>query len=90
MVVGQTAMVMARSALVVIGIRMGVVMPVVMRVRHAVRSQRNLRVLQGMGRRGQGQDGQTGEPPDAEVTMNEHSVDTSSPPCSVKPMRCSP
>jgi hypothetical protein len=47
-------------------------------------------VLQGMGRRGQGQDGQAGEPPDAEVTTTEHFADSSPPFCPVKPMRCPP
>lgn len=74
-------MVVTRSALMVIGVRVRVVMG----MRHAVRAQRDLRMLKSMDRRGHGQKGQTGEPPSAEITAAEHLADSNPPLAPVKP-----
>ena len=86
MIMRKTAVVVTRSALVVICVRMGMVVG----MRHAIRHQRNLRMLQGVRHRGHGQQGQAGEPPSAETTATEHSADSNPPPYLVKPLRRSP
>ena len=83
MIMRKAAVVVTRSALVVIGVRIGMVVG----MRHAIRHQRNLRMLQGVRHRGHGQQGQAGEPPSTEFTTPEHKEDGNPLPFAVKPMR---
>lgn len=79
MVMRKTAVVMSRSSIVIRAIRMG--------VSHAIRYQRDLRVLQGVRHRGHCQKSQASEPQGAETAATEHSEHISPPVCPVKPTR---